>query len=257
MDDAEQIAAYTAAGTDLELMTCTHVLHAIHAARLIPPGASVLDLGCGPATQMVHLARLRPDIHITGVDLSTAMLEEGQRQVHAARLSNLTLVEGDMTDLAFPDEAFDAVVSSMALHHLPTREHLHGCLREIERVLLSAGAIYLGDFVRYHRDWLLRRLAFRRRADQPEAYTRDFHNSLRAAFSGAELTEAFAGSLLRRVRLRTTAPLRFMMAAEAAPANPPRMHLKSRLAAVIAPLSPAARRELRLLRGMFHLGAWF
>src|SRR4029453_9494329 len=42
---------------------------AAHAARLLPPGAHVLDIGSGDGLLAMVLARMRPDLEIEGVDI--------------------------------------------------------------------------------------------------------------------------------------------------------------------------------------------
>ena len=46
------------------------------------------------------------------------------------------------------DRSVDGLISTMALHHLPTVGHLEACFAEIRRVLKPEGAVYLADFGR-------------------------------------------------------------------------------------------------------------
>jgi SAM-dependent methyltransferase len=79
--------------------------------RLIPPGADVLELGCGPGTDARALAEGR---RYTAVDLSDVQLAH-------ARLAVLdgTLLHGDLFDVALPAESFDAVVAFYVFGHIP------------------------------------------------------------------------------------------------------------------------------------------
>lgn len=82
-------------------------------ARLLRPGAQVVDLGCGagiPATRELNDHRLR----VIGVDFSAVQLRRARRLVPGA-----SLVQADMTDLQLAPASVDAVVSFYALIHVP------------------------------------------------------------------------------------------------------------------------------------------
>ncbi|KAF2628872.1 S-adenosyl-L-methionine-dependent methyltransferase [Macroventuria anomochaeta] len=85
--------------------------------------ASVLELGCGagvPATK--HLLEVeRPVIHVTGNDLSTSQLDLARKNL-AEYDDHLTLVEGDMMALSFPEQTLDAVTGFYSIIHLPREE---------------------------------------------------------------------------------------------------------------------------------------
>src|ERR1700739_3513735 len=86
---------------------------------------SVIDLACGPATQLLLLARFNPGTKFIGVDLSAPMLEAAERACKAQGLKNVEFVQRDITDLESADLGkFDGVTSTMAAHHLPTLTHL-------------------------------------------------------------------------------------------------------------------------------------
>src|SRR5687768_17951997 len=50
--------------------------------RHVPENAKVLELGCGPGNVIKYLLSKRPDLNITGIDLSHRMIEEAKRQNH-------------------------------------------------------------------------------------------------------------------------------------------------------------------------------
>lgn len=97
----------------------------------LPPGASVLDLGCGigvPAT-----ALLATRFEVTGVDLSEVQVERAKRRVPRA-----TFVRADMTRVDFPAGAFRAVVCLYALIHVPLPQQ-RPLLARIRRWLTRPG----------------------------------------------------------------------------------------------------------------------
>jgi len=85
-------------------------------ARMLPHGAAVLDLGCGPGVPATSWLQ-EHGYAVTGVDISARQLELAQQQVPGA-----TFIKSDMTALDFPPGAFDAVVSFFAIVHVPRDE---------------------------------------------------------------------------------------------------------------------------------------
>lgn len=105
----------------------------------------VLELGCGagvPATK--HLLNNRePVIHVTGNDLSTSQLDLARKNLSEYE-DHLTLVEGDMMALSFPDACFDAVTGFYSIIHLP-REEQTQLVDKIAR-WLKPGGLLLANF---------------------------------------------------------------------------------------------------------------
>jgi ubiquinone/menaquinone biosynthesis C-methylase UbiE len=116
----------------------------------LPPGAAVLDLGCGagvPAT----LWLAERGFSVTGVDLSGKQLDLARRLVPGA-----TFLKADMTELDFGPETFDAVVALHSIIHVPREEH-PALLRKIQRWLRPGGpflaTLTLTDFEGEDGDW--------------------------------------------------------------------------------------------------------
>lgn len=109
-------------------------------AALMPPGAPVLDLGCGNG---VPVARLLSDsgFAITGVDLSPVQIERARANVPAA-----DFVCSDMAELQFAPQTFAAIVSFYAIIHLPLAEQpalfasIAGWLRPGGYLMATVGA---------------------------------------------------------------------------------------------------------------------
>lgn len=85
--------------------------------RGLAKGSSVLDLGCGSGKPIDSFLIAR-GFDVTGVDIS-----EEQIRLAKETLPTGTFIHGDMSEVAFPPETFDAVVSFYAIFHVPREEH--------------------------------------------------------------------------------------------------------------------------------------
>ena len=75
----------------------------------------MVDLACGPGTQLAQLAQLCPAADFVGVDLSAAMLAAARQHVERLRLGNVRLEEGDITDIDLPGRRIDLLVAEDVL----------------------------------------------------------------------------------------------------------------------------------------------
>ena len=93
-------------------------LRAVRALRL-RPGATVVDVACGTGLNFPLIEQLiGPGGRIVGVDLTDAMLTQARQRAEAEGWSNVTLVQADAADFAFPPEV-DAILSTYALTQVP------------------------------------------------------------------------------------------------------------------------------------------
>ncbi len=98
---------------------------------LLDHGDPVLDLGCGcglPAT-----AILAERFDVTGVDISPIQIERAKRLIPTARF-----VCEDMSEVDYPPESFRAIVSFLAIIHVPVEEQ-PGIFRRLGRWLRPGG----------------------------------------------------------------------------------------------------------------------
>lgn len=77
---------------------------------------TLLDIGCGTGLELEALYRRFPDVHVTGIDLSGAMLAKAREKF---RDKNFQAIEADYFVHSFPAEAFEAALSFETLHHFP------------------------------------------------------------------------------------------------------------------------------------------
>jgi demethylmenaquinone methyltransferase/2-methoxy-6-polyprenyl-1,4-benzoquinol methylase len=83
------------------------------------PGSRVVDIACGTGLNFPLIEEvIGPQGHLVGVDLTDAMLAEAEERVEANGWSNVSLVQADAADFAFPAEV-DAILSTYALSQVP------------------------------------------------------------------------------------------------------------------------------------------
>lgn len=106
-------------------------------------GASIADVGCGPASDTLALARIvGPHGRVKGVDHDPEMVAEADRRALAAGLANAEHVVGDAQRLPFGDGELDAVRAERVLQHL-TRPV--DALAEMVRVVRPGGRVVVLD----------------------------------------------------------------------------------------------------------------
>jgi ubiquinone/menaquinone biosynthesis C-methylase UbiE len=111
----------------------------------LQPGERVLDVGCGTGgLAIAAAARVGPTGRVHGVDASPEMVARGRHRAARARVS-IVLEVAPVEALPFPDRAFDVVLSSLMLHHLP-EDVRRLAFAEIRRVLCPGGRLLAVDF---------------------------------------------------------------------------------------------------------------
>jgi SAM-dependent methyltransferase len=104
------------------------------------PDDTVLDVACGTGALTMPLARLTR--HVTGIDLTAAMLDQARILQKKLGLKNVELLQGDAFPLPFSAASFSLVVSRAAFHHLVNPGDV---LAEMARVCTPAGRIVVID----------------------------------------------------------------------------------------------------------------
>jgi ubiquinone/menaquinone biosynthesis C-methylase UbiE len=100
----------------------------------------VIDVGSGPGSLSIGIAKRRPGLRVLGVDLSGTMVRIARK--NAGALSNLEFRQENAAELSAADESADMVVSSEAMHHWRKPVQV---LDEFHRVLRPGGRAWIFD----------------------------------------------------------------------------------------------------------------
>lgn len=102
-------------------------------------GGSVLDVGCGPAWFWPEAMQVLPaGITLTLFDQSPGMVQEAMERCRGLAFAGLAAQTGDVAELPFADNSFDAVIAMHMLYHVADQEK---ALAEIRRVLKPGGTL--------------------------------------------------------------------------------------------------------------------
>lgn len=147
MDDVEQIRSYVKAYEWGGPSSALQLHHLRELSEMIRPGDTILDLACGPGPLLLELAELYPECHFIGADLSGNMLSYLEKEAAARGLQNVSVLLEDIRTLpGLADTKVDLIITTSALHHVPTEDGLRQVFQRMKSLLRSDGGFYIFDF---------------------------------------------------------------------------------------------------------------
>jgi ubiquinone/menaquinone biosynthesis C-methylase UbiE/8-oxo-dGTP pyrophosphatase MutT (NUDIX family) len=117
-----------------------HSPELILAASQVGPTDTVLDVACGPGLLACPFAQIAH--HVTGIDLTPAMIEQAKALQQSHRLANLTWRIGDVLPLPFADASFSLAFTRYSFHHFLGPQAV---LAEMVRVCSPGGRVVVAD----------------------------------------------------------------------------------------------------------------
>ena len=138
---SENKAAYTTDHSHGVLRTHSWRTVENSASYLVPwlrPNMRILDIGCGPGSISVGLAKLVPEGEVIGIDYVEDPLAQARDLAKKENVTNATFQVGDIFALDFPDDSFDVCHVHQVLQHVadPVK-----ALGEMRRVVKRGGLV--------------------------------------------------------------------------------------------------------------------
>jgi S-adenosylmethionine-diacylgycerolhomoserine-N-methlytransferase len=121
---------------------------ALITALRAPDGATVVEVGCGTARNLIAAARAYPNARFYGFDISAVMLETAQASIQSAGLSQrIKISQGDATNFdlkaMFGLDGADRIFISYALSMIPPWQQVLDCS---SRQMAPGGSLHVVDF---------------------------------------------------------------------------------------------------------------
>jgi len=80
--------------------------------------------------------------HVTGIDMTSAMLAKAGAAADEMGVTNVKFVEGEAEQLPFPNDSFDVVISNGVIDLIPDKDAVFS---ELFRVLVPGGRMQIAD----------------------------------------------------------------------------------------------------------------
>ncbi len=136
----EQFTRWAQPFSDLPIHAEQEAMAMTLEACAVAPGMAVLDVACGPG--IVACALAGKGGHVTGIDLTPAMIETARARQRQTGLTGMDWRVGNATELPFAEGAFDRVVTRYSFHHL---QDPAAALAEMKRVCRPGGRVVVID----------------------------------------------------------------------------------------------------------------
>ncbi|NTU74149.1 class I SAM-dependent methyltransferase [Candidatus Roizmanbacteria bacterium] len=103
---------------------------------------SILDVGSGTGRVITHFIKVKPELSVMGVEPVQALREVAYKK----GISSDILIQGDATQLGFPDKKFDLVCAFGVLHHIQDQKKAISEMFRVGKkaVFISDSNIYVG-----------------------------------------------------------------------------------------------------------------
>ena len=149
-------------------------------ARLLTPGTSVLDVGCGPGTLTAEIARRVRPAPVVGMDVNPEMIRAAEAAHPPNAVPNLVFYVADIRESAWERE-FALAAATRVLQWLPDPDV---AVLRMARAVVPSGLVVLRDYDHTRAEW----------TDKPAEWTTFY-----AAFLAWRAAGALDNAIARRL----------------------------------------------------------
>ncbi len=111
---------------------------AAHLIPLLRVGSTLLDIGCGPGTITIDLARRLNPGRVVGLDAAAEVVGQARALADSEGIGNVEFVVGDAYSTGLDDDSFDIIHTHQTLQHLGEPVE---ALREMRRIVKPSGVV--------------------------------------------------------------------------------------------------------------------
>lgn len=163
------------------------------------PFQRALEIGCGPGIDLVYFGQKYPSRHITGVDISSGMVEAARENISSLQLTNVRVEKASTEDLEvlFPGQQFDMIYVYFGA--LNTVYDLRKAARDLHQCCTPGGTLVLTFVNRFYMMdtplFLIKgqlKRAFERITNRWSGYSPDKSLNSRC-YSSGDIRRAFSG----------------------------------------------------------------
>lgn len=147
----------------------------------IRPDTRLIDLGGG--TGLLTLKFKNKVSEITVVDTSQAMLGVLKEKIRTQKLSNIEIIDEDLSPGKLPPNSYDLIISMLTLHHI---DDLSALFQIFHDILISDGKIALVDLAKEDGDFHPAEAEYVHNGFEPETLNIPLEN---AGFKNIEIEE--------------------------------------------------------------------
>ena len=104
---------------------------------------NLLDLGCGTGLELKEIFKKIPDLEVTGIDLTKAMLDKLKNNFPD---KNIKLICGSYFDVDFGEKTFDCAISFQTMHHFSHKRKVN-LYKKVYKCLKAHGTYIECDYI--------------------------------------------------------------------------------------------------------------
>ncbi|TRX58635.1 class I SAM-dependent methyltransferase [Fulvivirga sp. M361] len=101
--------------------------------------SKILDAGCGEGRNLPYFVNNGYEVY--GIDLNPQAILMAMMSYRSVPKDNWAA--GNLSELPWPDQYFDAVICSAVLHFAESHEHFHTMMKELARVIARGGLLFI------------------------------------------------------------------------------------------------------------------